>query len=150
MTVALTDMIVSFAVLASLFVIYTTMPQPQTIFVIPLFAIQLLYTATVAIVLSGVSVHVRDVRNLVPMALSMMMFVTPVAYSFDEIPGNFRWLYSIVSPMGPILDGYRQCILYGEQPNWGYIGLALASTLVTFVGGMWLFKKLETTFADVA
>jgi ABC-2 type transport system permease protein/lipopolysaccharide transport system permease protein len=149
-TVAFTDMFVSFGVLLTLFAATTTMPKIESLYVIPIFALQLVFTSALAIVASGISVHVRDVRNLVPMGLQMLLFITPVAYGFDVIPGHWRWVYSLVNPMAPILEGYRRGILYGQAPQWGYLGLALITTVFVTVGGWLLFKKLETTFADVA
>ncbi|MGL4880206.1 MAG: ABC transporter permease, partial [Waterburya sp.] len=65
------------------------------------------------------------------------------------VPEKWRFLYSL-NPMVGVIDGFRWAILGGDtQLYWS--GFLLSMTLVVFliVSGVWYFRKMERTFADV-
>jgi ABC-type polysaccharide/polyol phosphate export permease len=150
MVTAAVDAFVSLGLLFVLFVTNTFMPKPETILVIPALVLMIIFTASLTVALSGIAVHVRDVQNMVPFILQLLLFATPIAYGMDSIPGNARWIYSLANPMAPIIESFRRTVLYGLQPQWGYLGLAAITTTVVGLVGYTTFKRLETTFADVA
>jgi ABC-2 type transport system permease protein/lipopolysaccharide transport system permease protein len=63
---------------------------------------------------------------------------------------DWQPLYSVVNPLGPIIQGYRDTVLLGHQPQFGLLAIATASSLAWVVGGYVMFKRLETGFSDVA
>ena len=55
----------------------------------------------------------------------------------------------MLNPMAVLLDSYRRVVLYGQTPEWGYLGLAtLVSLLVTLFAYRY-FKQAERQFADL-
>ena len=54
---------------------------------------------------------------MVPFILQLGLFATPVAYGMSFIPSRFRTLYAVVNPLGPVIDGYRRAVLYGQAPQ---------------------------------
>ncbi len=148
--VAAVDTTIATSVLAVLFVVNTFMPAATIVWVPVLLAVQLAFTLGVVLLLSSLIVYLRDVRHLLPIALQIGLFATPVAYGLDSIPAGFRPAYALLNPLAPVIDGYRRTILYGHPPEWGLLGLGAITAVVALVGGYLLFKRLETRFADVA
>jgi lipopolysaccharide transport system permease protein len=65
------------------------------------------------------------------------------------VPEKWRLLYSL-NPMVGVIDGFRWAILGGESYLYmpGFL-LSLGLVFVLFIGGIWYFRKMERTFADV-
>ena len=144
------DTVIATCVLGLLFAGYTFMPAGGIVWLPVLLAIQVAFTVGATLLLSAIVVYFRDLRQVTPMALQLALFATPVAYGLNVIPGGWRPLYSIINPLVPVIDSYRQTILYGAAPPGGLLALAAVSATVWLVGGYLLFKRLETGFADVA
>jgi ABC-type polysaccharide/polyol phosphate export permease len=58
--------------------------------------------------------------------------------------------YSVVNPLGPVIDALRRTVLLGHPPDWPTLAAAGGTAAVTVVAGYAVFKKLEGSFADVA
>jgi ABC-type polysaccharide/polyol phosphate export permease len=144
------DTVIASVVLAVLFGIFTFMPSIGIVWLPVLLAVQLAFTIGVALMLSALLVYFRDLRQVTPMALQLALFATPVAYGLDVIPSAWRPAYAVLNPLGPVIDSYRQTILFGDAPPGGLLAIAAASALAWLVGGYLVFKRLETGFADVA
>ncbi|HEY8526439.1 MAG TPA: ABC transporter permease [Acidimicrobiales bacterium] len=144
------DTLIATGVLGLLFIGYTFMPEGGIVWVPALLAIQLAFTIGATLVLSAIVVYFRDLRQVTPMALQLALFATPVAYGLDVIPKGWQPIYSALNPLVPVIDSYRQTILFGEAPPGGLLALAAVSAALWLVGGFLLFKRLETGFADVA
>jgi ABC-type polysaccharide/polyol phosphate export permease len=149
-SVAAFDTAVATCVLGLLFVINTFVPKATAVYVPVLILVQLAFTLGVGLLTSAVMVYVRDLRHALPVALQVGLFATPVAYGLDAIPPQYRPLYSLLNPLAPVIDGYRRAVLFGEPPQWGLLGLGAITAGLLLFGGYWLFKRLETGFADVA
>lgn len=150
MVVAGIDTLIATAVLGVLFAVTQYAPRAATLWVPVLLAVQLIYTLGFALVVSIVTVYLRDLRQGLPFVLQLGLFATPIAYGLEEIPAGFRPLYAVLNPLGPVIDGYRSTVLFGEAPQWGLLGLAALSATVLLVFGYAFFKRLETGIADVA
>ena len=95
-------------------------------------------------------IYLRDVRYVVPLAVQVGLFATPVAYSLTVIPVRLLPAYAVVNPLGPIIQDFRRTVLYGLPPQWGLLGLAALASVAWLLGGYAVFKRLETGFADIA
>jgi lipopolysaccharide transport system permease protein len=81
-----------------------------------------------------------------------------VGYSTTRVPEIWHWhgwniparlLYSL-NPMVGVIDGFRWCLLRGESPlDLSTVFTSLALTLILCASGIWYFRKMERTFADV-
>ncbi|KOV13825.1 polysaccharide ABC transporter permease [Streptomyces sp. XY431] len=150
MLVATVDMLIGTAVLGLLFLVFWTAPAVTFLWVVPLLGIQFAFTYGIALVLSVAVVYLRDVRHLLPIITQMGVFATPVAYPLAQIPERLQELYVGVNPLGAVIEGYRNALLYGRAPDAALTTIAAVSSVVFLVGGYLLFKKLETGIADVA
>ncbi|MFN2390149.1 MAG: ABC transporter permease [Actinomycetota bacterium] len=145
------DTVISIGVLAILFVVHGFLPQGTIAWVPLLIVVQLIFTAGATMLLSAALVYVRDLRHALPMVLQLGLFVTPVAWGIAEyVPVHLRGLYSALNPLAPVIEGYRETVLYGSPPPWGLLGIAAAASCLYLGIGYAVFKRLETGFADVA
>lgn len=144
------DTLMSSAVLVVLFFVYGRAPALDALWAPLLILVEVCFTLGVVFFASSVLVYLRDVRYVLPIAVQVGMFATPVAYGLGVIPKSLRPEYSVADPLGPVLDGLRRTILHGSNPDWWLLGLGAAASLAWLVGGYAVFKKLETGFADIA
>lgn len=149
-TVAAFDASVATLLLGVLFAIFRFPPKPTILLVPILLLVLVVFTAGVTLLVSAVIVYLRDLRHALPIIVQVGLFVTPIAYSIDLVPERFLWLYSILNPLGPVIEGLRDTVLRGEPPRWDILGLAALSSLVILLLSLVVFRRLELGFADVA
>ena len=117
---------------------------------LPLF-VALAFSAAfgVGLWVSALMVRYRDFRIIVPFVVQFGLYISPVGFSSNVVPENWRLLYSL-NPMVGVIDGFRWTILGGEHSIY-WQGFALSLALVTFliISGIWYFRKTERSFADV-
>jgi lipopolysaccharide transport system permease protein len=99
--------------------------------------------------LASLNVQYRDFRYIVPFIVQFGLYISPVGFSSNVVPEKWRLLYSL-NPMVGVIDGFRWAILGGKFHLYlpGFM-LSLGLVLVLAVGGIWYFRKMERTFADV-
>jgi lipopolysaccharide transport system permease protein len=99
--------------------------------------------------LSALNVEYRDFRYVVPFLVQFGLYVSPVGFSSAIVPEKWRLLYSL-NPMVGVIDGFRWCLLRGQVPfQLSAFGISASVTTVLCVTGIWYFRKMEKTFADV-
>ena len=131
------------------FMIYYQLPiNLNILWVIPIFAIQQLFTYGLSLFLAAANLFYRDIQYLLGLVILIWMYLTPVIYSTELFPEKYRWIFQL-NPMAVIINAYRQVILAGGMPNLKSLGIALALSLVLLLGGYKFFKKLEGVFADI-
>jgi lipopolysaccharide transport system permease protein len=113
-----------------------------------LVAVALLTALAFGLWLSALNVKYRDFRYVVPFLAQFWMFLTPVAYSSSLVPAKYRLLYGL-NPMAGVVEGFRWALLGTADPSWPLMIASSAVVLVLFVSGLFYFKRLESSFADV-
>jgi lipopolysaccharide transport system permease protein len=141
------DFLISTLILIGFLVWYGIVPAATVVLFPMLVALTLVFTAGVGILLSAVSVRYRDVRYAVPFAVQLGLFVTPVIYPLDVIPGAWRWLVTL-NPMAGFIEGFRAMLFDAPMP-WGEIAVGAATSFVLLVLGTLYFKRVESGFADL-
>jgi ABC-type polysaccharide/polyol phosphate export permease len=137
-------------VMILLFLYVPFMPKVESLWV-PLYLVPLVpFTVGVSLAASSVIIQMRDLNQVVPIFLPLLMFLTPVIWPFSKIPTDLQPLYSFVNPIGPVINDIRGSVLSGLGPQWGLLACALAGAMIYMVGGYALFKRLEVSFADLA
>jgi ABC-type polysaccharide/polyol phosphate export permease len=152
MAVVAVDSVISVFVLAVIFVITHTVPHIEGLYVFVLLPVLLIFTLAVTLATSALLVFLRDLRHALPLLLQFALFATPVAYGLDAITHSRTTLlvYSAVNPLGPVIDGFRRTLLFGQAPDWSALGVGTASSVLLLAISYKLFKRLETGFADIA
>jgi lipopolysaccharide transport system permease protein len=99
--------------------------------------------------LCALNVEYRDFRYIVPFIVQFGLYISPVGFSSSIVPEKWRLLYSL-NPMVGVIDGFRWSLLRGESPlDWSAVLLSCGLVVVLVVSGVWYFRKMERTFADV-
>lgn len=98
--------------------------------------------------LAALNVRYRDVRYVIPFLVQIWLFVTPVVYSSSLVPERWRWLYDL-NPMAGVVAGFRWMV--GPAIPFPGPGLATsaAAMLILLLAGLYYFRRVERSFADV-
>jgi lipopolysaccharide transport system permease protein len=143
------DFLITLGLMAVMMVWYQFLPDWR-ILACPLFVI-LAFGASfgAGLWLCALTVKYRDFRYIVPFIVQFGMYVSPVGFSSSIVPGKWRLLYSL-NPMVGVIDGFRWCLLRGETPlDWSAVLLSVVTVIFLLASGIWYFRKMERTFADV-
>jgi lipopolysaccharide transport system permease protein len=147
--VSFVDFMISGIILLGLMAWYNFVPSWR-ILTLPLF-IGIAFAASMGagLWLASLNVQYRDFRFIVPFIVQFGLYISPVGFSSSVVPEQWRFLYSL-NPMVGVIDGFRWAIL-GTSYDIYVPGFVLSLTLVLFflVTGIWYFRKMERTFADV-
>jgi len=103
----------------------------------------------VGLFLAAYSVSFRDVGYATPVLISVLLYLSPVAYSLEAVPAGLRNLY-LLNPLATILEGTRWALLGGSYlpPAWA-IAYAVTFSVLSLVIGAMVFARREWGFADV-
>lgn len=116
---------------------------------LPAFVVLVLMTAMgVGFWLSAINVRYRDVKHMTPFLMPLWLSSTPVAYPSSILPPESRTLYGI-NPMVGVVEGFRWCLLRGETVSGAMILVSAVAAVGIFVSGMYYFRRVERTFADI-
>jgi len=126
------------------------------VLVFPLFVLMaLVLSLGMGLWLSALNVRYRDVRYTIPFLLRLWFFATPVAYPIATVTAKLsppmKFLYGL-NPMVGIVEGFRWSMLGGD-PKVAAPGIMLAAsalaTVLLLVSGLYYFRRMEQTFADI-
>jgi lipopolysaccharide transport system permease protein len=145
----LVDFGISFVVLLILMSYYRIVPT-ATIVVLPLFIILAVATAlSVGLWLSALNVQFRDVRYTIPFLTQFWLFATPVAYPSSLVPERWRVWYGL-NPMTGVVEGFRWALLGKARSPGTSLWVSVLVVVLLLVGGLAYFRRMESTFADIA
>ncbi|MEQ1667454.1 MAG: ABC transporter permease [Sulfuriferula sp.] len=147
--VSFVDFLISGVILVGLMVWYGFAPNVRML-ALPLFVFVTFAAAMGAgLWIAALNVKYRDFRIIVPFVVQFGLYVSPIGFSSNIVPEQWRLLYSI-NPMVGVIDGFRWAILGGNtQLYWPGFLLSLFLVLVMLVTGIMYFRKTEKSFADV-
>src|SRR5436190_3827483 len=143
------DFLIGFAILVGLMIWYQFAPGWQVL-LLPVFAF-IAFTASIGIGvwITALNVKYRDFRYVIPFMVQMGLYVSPVGFSSNVIPDQWRLLYSL-NPMVGVIDGFRWCLLGGQsQLYWPGLALSVAVAAFFLWFGIRQFRKMEKSFADL-
>lgn len=146
--VALIDFCIVMVLLAALCLWWQFVPDWRLL-LLPLFILLTLVTAIgTGLWLTALTVKYRDFRYVVPFMLQVGLFLSPVGFSSTNLP-NWQQVYAL-NPMVGAIDGFRWCLLHGE-PALDPANLATSMVMagLLLVTGLWYFRRMERTFADI-
>jgi ABC-type polysaccharide/polyol phosphate export permease len=145
--VSAVDLAVGSVVLVALMAYYRMPVTPALFFLPVVLAIQVIFTAGIALVLAMANLFFRDVKYLFEVLITVWMFATSVLYPIGLVGGTVGAVLRL-NPMNPIIDGYRAVLLQGELPAAAPLAAALTLSLVVFGFAWLLFHRAEFRFAE--
>lgn len=161
MVTKLVELSINFLILAAMMVYYQMMPSIYALWV----PVIIFYTMIVALTLSlfgaAINVYYRDIGQMLPVALSLLMYASPVIYPLSLVQKKLliekaagEWsetLYTLytLNPLAGIIDSFQRVLLKGQPPDFEAMlpGAILIAILLPFA--YLFFKRAENWFADV-
>jgi lipopolysaccharide transport system permease protein len=147
--VSLVDFLITCVLMAMMMAWYGFYPDWR-ILTLPLFVMIALFAALGAgLWISALNVKYRDFRYIIPFVVQFGLYISPVGFSSQIVPEQWRLLYSI-NPMVGVIDGFRWAILGGNfDIYWPGFVLSMVLICLMFVSGLYFFRKTERRFADL-
>jgi lipopolysaccharide transport system permease protein len=150
------DFAIAFIVLIGMILYYNYAPNQTyqvvitpAIFTLPLFLLLALVTALgVGLWLSALNVIYRDVNYVLLFLTQVWFFSTPITYSVSMIPDRAQLLYAL-NPMVGVVEGFRWALLGTGTPPGPLLAISTSISLIILVTGLFYFRRMERTFADM-
>jgi len=146
---AFVDFIISFIILIGMMIYYQFIPGVQMLLLPFFILLALLASLGPGLWMTSLNVKYRDFRYVIPFFVQFGLYVSPVGFSSNVVPEQWRLIYSL-NPMVGVIDGFRWCILGGSSRIY-LPGFLLSLAIIAFF--LWLgisrFRKMEKTFADI-
>ena len=144
----LVDFGVQLVVLMGMMAWYRVVPT-WGVLLVPVFVLLAAATAlSVGLWLTALNVKYRDVGHAVPFFTQAWMWLTPIVYSSSMIPERWRPIYGL-NPMVGVIEGFRWAMLGKAAPDWTMMAVSLTVVTLILLSGLYFFRKMETTFADI-
>jgi lipopolysaccharide transport system permease protein len=144
----LVDVLLAIVVLVGMELYYGIALTPRVLWM-PLFLLLCVATSLGAgLWLSALNVHFRDVKYVVPFLIQFWMFATPIVYPSSLLPQRWRTLYGL-NPMAGVVEGFRWSMLHSTYSPGPVIAGSSLAALMILVGGLFMFRRMERTFADL-
>lgn len=97
--------------------------------------------------LAAAGVFHPDIEHVIPMAMLMLMLLSPLFFPISAIPEHVRFLFDY-NPMAYVLEQARQIMIYGDAPDFGVVAVGAAVGLLFAWLGLVSFVKNRNGFAD--
>lgn len=142
------DFAIAFLVLLGMMAYYGV-PLTWNLLLWPLISLPLVMLALgIGIILSALNVKYRDIKYVIPFAVQIWLFVTPVIYPASMIPERYRVLMAL-NPLCGIIEAFRSTLLPGRSVDWNLLWVCLPMTVAILAVAVLYFRKAEAAFADI-
>ena len=128
--------------------IHGVYPTVSYVLLIPIVLIMVCLTLGIMLLVSFLSVMVRDIPQLVGILLQLFFYLTPLIYPAENIPENYQ-VVILINPLAPLIQATRDIIAYHQQPDWLSLTYPLVVSAVVLLMGYTLFKVNEGKLVDM-
>lgn len=142
----LVDLSIMLAFLAALLVYFRVDRMPDIVSMAGLVVLTAMLATGVGMAVAAVNVRFRDAQHVVPVALQLLMFASPVVYSSQMVPPAWRRVY-MLNPLVGLIEGFRSAVL-GRPLPVDALAISTGITIVLLTGAFLMFRRMETGFAD--
>ena len=144
----LVDFSIAFVVLLGM-MWYYRIPPTSNIWTLPLFLLLALVTALgVGLWLSALNVLYRDIGYIIPFLTQLWFYLTPIVYPASEVPEQWQTIYAL-NPMVGVVEGFRWALLGTSTSPGPMVAVSSVVALLMLISGMFYFRRMERTFADM-
>jgi lipopolysaccharide transport system permease protein len=141
------DMIIGLSFMGILMIIYRW-PVSLALLWLPFLALgTVLAAGGFSLILGALNVQYRDVKYVVPFVTQMAFFLTPVLYPVSSASPKLKFLLTL-NPMSGMVEGFRHALL-GSPISWPFVWASATACFAVFIAGLYFFRRMERTFADV-
>lgn len=109
--------------------------------------VEFLLSLGIAFITSALTVYLRDLEHILIIISMAWQFLTPVMYSVDMVPDNFRPIF-MLNPMTPVIIAYRDILYYQQPPHISTLLHACLLGMALLIIGWFSFSILKRHFAE--
>jgi len=144
----LIDFAIAFVMLIGMMVYFRIAPTFNIVLLPLLLLLALVTCLGVSLWLSAMNVQFRDVQYVIPFLTQFWLFATPIAYPSSLLSEPWRTVYSL-NPMVGVVEGFRWALLGTDTAPGPIVAVSTIVAILLLVSGLFYFRRLEKTFADV-
>jgi lipopolysaccharide transport system permease protein len=145
---AVFDFLISALIYVAMAIFYHPAISLSIVLFPALVVIEVMFTIAVVLVVSALNVFYRDIRFVVPLALQIYLYLTPVIYPVSSLPAKILPFY-MLNPMASLVESYRAILIFGRWPDPVYLLSAFLISLILLVAAYAYFTRAARSFADV-
>jgi lipopolysaccharide transport system permease protein len=142
------DFGLAFILLLVIMLFYRQIPTINVIWLPFFFLLALVTSLGVSYWLSAMNVQFRDIRYTIPFLTQAWLFITPIAYPSSLLSEPWRTLYGL-NPMAGVVEGFRWALLGTDTAPGPITAVSTFAAILLLISGVFYFRKMEKTFADV-
>jgi ABC-type polysaccharide/polyol phosphate export permease len=151
------NMLLSLPLLFVFLLVSGIRPGAVLAFLPVLLLLQLLLTTGLALALSALNVHLRDVEQILTNALTLLFFLSPILYPVSTVPSLVRIGEALALPLRPLyflnpvaglVQSYQNIFFFNRQPHWIHLGMVSVCAVAALVAGWWVFDRLRDSLAE--
>jgi len=110
--------------------------------------VQYVFTLGCALILSALTVHFRDIKDILANLLTLWFFATPIIYSYKFAPALAQRFMNL-NPFAHLAISYQEILFFdGPVGHLRWLLLLGAISIVFFLFGYFVFDRLRDTFAE--
>lgn len=144
---ALVNNLLLFAAILAIFGLLGHLPGPALLFLPFLMVLTIALALGLGLVLGVFNVFIRDIGQVVPVVMQFLFWLTPIVYTTDTIPAEYRDLLKL-NPLLPIITGYQDTLLYDRAPDWSALGLIVLISVFFLAFSLLLLRKAAPDMVD--
>ncbi|MEI6613394.1 MAG: ABC transporter permease, partial [Chrysiogenales bacterium] len=148
--VVATNMVHFILALPVLILFFLIFGKPLTLWVLFLpisLLVQFVFTMGLCFLISALTVHFRDIKDILSNLLTLWFFATPIIYTYESIPKALKMVLNF-NPMTHLVESYHFAFYYGSLPHWRRLSVTVLVGLLFFYLGYLVFDKLRDTFVE--
>ena len=146
--VAGVDFLLACSLIVAVIAYYRIVPSPNVVWLPFFLLLALMAGLGVGLWFAALNVYFRDVGNFLPYCTQLWFFMTPIIYPDSILPQPWQTLIRL-NPMASVAMGFRWALFNDGLPPDLLTLLVFVLTLLMMVGGLYFFRKVERTIADV-
>lgn len=146
--VGLMDFMIAAAILACVMAYFQMVPTLLALLLPSFVLLAVMMSLGVGFWFSALNIQYRDVGHALPFLTQLWFFATPIAYPSSLVPESWRTWYGL-NPMATVVEGFRWSLLGTGGLSTDMWLTSVAVTGAVFISGLYYFRRVEETFADV-
>lgn len=112
--------------------------------------VQFVFTLGFSLLVSALTVHFRDIKDILANVLTFWFFSSPIIYPISFMEGKplVLRIYMELNPMTHIMTNYQNCVFFGEMIRWKRLGVTFLVSFLLLMMGYYIFDKLRDSFPE--
>ena len=113
--------------------------------------VQYIFTLACALILSALTVHFRDIKDILSNVLSLWFFATPIIYPYLHMPASAQAFkkYLNLNPFTHLVISYQEILFFaGPFGHWKWLAALGVGSVGLFLFAYWVFDRLRDSFAE--